>query len=217
MRHPAEAELALFSGRDLGFWDRWRVGRHVARCTDCRLALEQFDAAREGVREISSELPAELNWNRLAGEMTGNIRVGLAAGEAIARYDHPRTGGKPLRLGWHAAAILAGSFVVFAGAFWLYLPQQQADRLWSAFHRMRTDRIGTLVTGHSQPAGTDEVVLEASRTSIQVRENGGALSLMHPRSDGVTISVNMQGSAGARYVDSDTGQVTINRVYYAEQ
>jgi hypothetical protein len=63
----------------------------------------------------------------------------------------------------------------------------------------------------------DEVVLEASRSSIQVRENGGTLSLMHPRSDGVTISVNMQGSAGARYVDSDTGQVTINRVYYAQQ
>jgi len=50
-----------------------------------------------------------------------------------------------------------------------------------------------------------------------VRENGGSLALLHPRSDGLTISVNMQGSAGARYIDSDTGQVTINRVYYAQQ
>ncbi len=29
-----------------------------------------------------SELPNALSWNRLADEMTGNIRVGLAAGEA---------------------------------------------------------------------------------------------------------------------------------------
>jgi len=27
----------------------------------------------------------------------------------------------------------------------------------------------------------------------------------------------MHGSAGVRYVDADTGQVTTNKVYYAEQ
>jgi hypothetical protein len=216
MRHPAESELALFSGRDLGLWSRWRVGRHVARCQDCRAALREFEAVRVGVQEFGSDLPGDLNWNRMAGEMTGNIRVGLAAGEAIARYDRVSAKVRPQRLGWHAAAVLAGACVVFVAVFWLYLPQQQADRLTSAFERIRGDRIGTLVKGHAQMA-PDEVVLEASRSSIQVRENGGTLSLMHPRSDGVTISVNMQGSAGARYVDSDTGQVTINRVYYAQQ
>jgi hypothetical protein len=205
MRHPVEADLALFSGGDLGFWDRWRVGRHVAGCKDCRVALEEFEAVREGVKEVSSQLPSDLNWDRLAGEMTGNIRVGLAAGEAIASYDRVSTKAKPQRLGWHAAAVLTGACVVCLAVFWLYLPQQQADRLRD------------LVRGRAPLAAADEVILEASRSSIQVRENGGALSLMHPRSDGVTISVNMQGSAGARYVDSDTGQVTINRVYYAQQ
>ena len=218
MRHPTEADLALFSGGDLGFWDRWRVGRHASRCGDCRRTLEEFGKARESVQEIASELPRDLNWSRLAGDMTGNIRVGLAAGEAIARYDRVSIKTKPPRLGWHAAVVLAGACVVFVAVFWMYLPQQQADRLMSALDRARGERIGTLVKGHAQTASVaDEVVLEASRSAIQVRENGGALSLMHPRSDGVTISVNMQGSAGARYVDSDTGQVTINRVYYAQQ
>ena len=205
MKHPAETDLALFSGSDLGLWDRWRVGRHVARCGDCRSALREFEAAREGVQEMSSELPSDLNWDLLAGEMTGNIRVGLAAGEAIASYDRVSTKAKPRRLGWHAAAVLAGACIVFVAVFWLYLPQPQADRLLS------------LLTGRAPAPVVDEVVLEASRSSIQVRENGGALSLMHPRSDGVTVSVNMQGSAGVRYIDSDTGQVTINRVYYAQQ
>jgi len=205
MRHPAEAELALFSGRDLGFWNRWRVGRHVARCQDCRATLEEFEAVRVGVQEFGSKLPGDLNWNRIAGEMTGNIRVGLAAGEAIARYDRVSTQRKPQRPAWHAAALLAGACLLFVAVFWLYLPQQSVRNV-----------TGLLVKGHAQLA-PDEVVLEASRSSIQVRENGGTLSLMHPRSDGLTISVNMQGSAGARYVDSDTGQVTINRVYYAQQ
>ena len=39
---------------------------------------------------------------------------------------------------------------------------------------------------------------------------------MHPHSDGGTVSINMQESAGVRYVDADSGQVTTNRVYYAQ-
>ena len=61
------------------------------------------------------------------------------------------------------------------------------------------------------------MVLEASPTPIEVKSgNGRALSLMHPRSDSATVSVNMQDSAGVRYVDADTGQATINTVYYAQ-
>ena len=218
MRHPLEADLALLAGDDLGVWDRWRLRRHVAQCRDCRAALEEFKTTRERVHGMGSELPKELNWNRLAEEMTGNIRVGLAAGEAIASFDRGSAAARPRRLGWHAALVLAGACVVFDVEFWKSLPEQQADKLVSALGRIRRERIGTVVKAHTPPAiAPEDVVLEASRTSIQVRENGGTLSLMHPRSDGLTISVDTEGSAGARYVDTDTGQVTINRVYYAQQ
>jgi hypothetical protein len=39
------------------------------------------------------------------------------------------------------------------------------------------------------------------------------LTLLHPGATDVTVSVNGAGSVGARYVDDETGQVTIASVY----
>ena len=122
-----------------------------------------------------------------------------------------------MRLGWSAALVAVGATVIFGVAFWSSLPPQQAQHLWSSLQRIRAERIGTLV--HSSTAtgvNLEGVVLEASSSSIQVRENGRAMSLI-PHSDGATVSVSMPGSAGVSFVDADTGQVTINKVYYAEQ
>lgn len=218
MRHPAEAQIALFAGHDLGRWERWRIARHVGRCVECRLQVQAHRDARNQLRDFAAEtpdLPANLNWNRLAEEMTGNIRVGLAAGEAIALFDRPLR--KKPRLGWNAALVMLGATVIFAVAFWSSLPPRQAEHLLASLNRIRTERIGTLVhSANATSASHEDVVLEASSSSIQVKENGRALSLI-PRSDGGTVSVNMQGSAGIRFVDTDTGQVTTNKVYYAEQ
>lgn len=212
MRHPHELQLALFAGGDLGRWDRWRVRRHVARCADCEKEVQALRSASEQVREAVAELPKDLNWNRLAEEMTGNIRVGLAAGEAIARFDRPAAGARPVRLGWHAAMVLACATVVFAGVFWATIPRQETAQLTSALQKIFTGQAGRRIA-----ASPDDVMLEATSSAIEVKENGRSMTLMHPRSDGVTVSVNMDGSAGVRYVDADTGQVTTNKVYYAEQ
>ncbi len=212
MKHPNEIQLALFAGGDLGAWDRWRVKRHVSRCANCESEVEALRLGSEQVREVAAELPKDLNWNRLAEEMTGNIRVGLAAGEAIAGFDKPPVAARPRRLGWNAAMVLACATVVFVTAFWMNLPQQQADHLMSALRRIAAGPAG------QRPVLTPEsVVLEASSSSIEVTENGRTMSFLRPRSDNVTVSVSMKGSAGVRYVDADTGQVTTNKVYYAEQ
>lgn len=218
MIHPGPAQLALFSGGDLSRWERWRVSRHVRHCPQCRQEVQTLRDASSQLRALAgemAELPNALNWNRLADEMTGNIRVGLAAGEAIALFDKPlRT---KHRLGWHAGMVIAGATVIFAIAFWSSLPPEQAEHLLTSLNRIRTERLGTLVHSATAPAGTPEdVILEASSSSIQVRENGRAMSLI-PHSDGATVSVSMHGSAGVRFVDADTGQVTTNKVYYAEQ
>jgi hypothetical protein len=215
MKHPGEIQLALFVGGDLGAWDRWRVRRHVSRCSECETQVGALRAASAQVREVAAELPKDLNWDRLSEEMTGNIRVGLAAGEAIARFDKPALGRGNRRLGWNAALVLAGATAIFGIAFWTSLPQQQSDNLLAAFRRIRFGRIGSIVP---HPALTQEgAVLEASSSVIEVKENGRTFSLMNPRSDGVTVSISMKGSAGLRYVDADSGQVTTNKVYYAEQ
>jgi hypothetical protein len=213
MRHPNGPQLALFAGGDLDRWTGWRVGRHVSRCAPCQGEVQAVRAILSQVRGQAAELPQDLNWNRLAGEMTGNIRVGLAAGEAIARFDGSGRI-KPLRLGWNAALVIAAATVVFAIVFWARLPRPQAEHLMNALRQIRTERLPSLTP---RPSSQEGVVLEASSSSIQVKENGGAMSLLSPRSDGVTVSVSMQGSAGVRFVDTDTGQVTTNKVYYAEQ
>lgn len=215
MSHPNQVQLALFAGGDLGFWDRWRVRRHVSGCSGCATGVEALRQASMQVNELAAALPENLNWNQLAEEMTGNIRVGLAAGEAIARFDKPASKARSWRLGWNAAMVLAGATVVFAAAFWINLPKPQADHLLSALRRVRTDRIGTLV--QRPGTGAEDMVLEASSSSLDLKENGRTLSLMHPHSDAVTVSVSMRGSASVRYVDADTGQVTTNKVYDAEQ
>jgi hypothetical protein len=215
MKHPSEIQLALFAGGDLGAWERWRMRRHVSRCSECEGEVQALKASSAQIREVAGELPKDLNWDRLSEEMTGNIRVGLAAGEAIARFDKPALGRGPRRLGWNAALVLAGATAVFGIAFWTSLPQPQRDNLVAAFRRIRTERIGSFVP---HPAVRQEgAVLEASSSVIEVKENGRTFSLMNPRSGGVTVSISMKGSAGLRYVDADSGQVTTNKVYYAEQ
>ena len=217
MSHPNQVRLALFAGGDLSLLDRWRVRRHVSVCSECTTEVQALRQASKQVGELASALPENLNWNQLAQEMTGNIRVGLAAGEAIARFDKPALGVRSRHLGWNAAMVIACATVVFAAAFWINLPQSQANHLLSALRRVRTDRIGTLVQHPLALAGNGDVVLEASSSSLDLKENGRTLSLMHPHSDAVTVCASMRGSLGVRYVDADTGQVTTNKVYDAEQ
>src|ERR1700733_14583340 len=135
MRHPGPAQLALFSGGDLGRWERWRIARHVGHCAQCRAEVHDLQDARSQLRQLSlgvdglpngaAGLPNGLNWDRIAEEMKGNIRVGLAAGEAIALFDKPVRSRRHFR--WNAALVGMGAIAIFAVAFWTSLPPQQAD------------------------------------------------------------------------------------------
>jgi hypothetical protein len=209
VRHPGEIELALFAGGDLGFRERWRVRNHLRTCEDCRSELEVLRYGSQRLRDLSEELPEGVNWTRLSQEMTGNIRVGFAAGECVG----PIPSHHPKSLGWHALAVMAAAFVIVLGAMWLNMPRDEAGHLMTALHSIGWHRPGML----AQPAGfPGSVVLEASQASIDLRANGGTMSLLTSRSEGVAVSVSMQGTAGAQYVDADTGQVTINQVHYVQ-
>jgi len=215
IRHPDEAQLALLAGGELGRWERLRVNRHLSRCSACAQQVELMRDVAGDLRKLAAELPQNLNWDQLDEDMRGNIRVGLAAGEAIARFDKPGLRARPRAWGWNAAMVIACGIVVFVAAFWINLPEQQADHLLGALRRIRPGRIGMPVRGLD--ASTDGIVLAASGSSLEVTENGRTMSLLHPQSDAVTVSVSMRGSVGVRYVDADTGQVTTNKVYDAEQ
>lgn len=190
MRHPGVSELALYAGGDLGWWERWRIARHAGACAECRQEIAAFRAARNALREEAAALPAEVDWDHLAAEMKANIHLGLAAGECVGGERSPGTAPGSDRLSWRAVAALAMMTLVILTGWFLNAPRPEITA--------------------NQPAG---YVLEATSAGIGVKQNGRGLTMLSPAEAAVTYSVNAQGSLRARYVDTDTGQVTIANVY----
>lgn len=186
MKHPSETNLALLAGGELSLWTRWKLRRHLARCEQCRDEARRFRELRQQLVWSADEMPAEVNWSRLAPEMKANIHVGLAAGQCVGTAEGP-----PGRLIWRTAFTVVPVALVLLIGWWL---QPSRPRLAAV-----------------PPA--EGIVLEATGEGIELREQGRVLSLQHPAAGDVTYIVNAQGTLRARYVDSETGQVTINNVY----
>ncbi len=186
MKHTADSQIALYAGGDVNVLDRWRIRRHLSQCDYCRRELESFRAAAEQIRAEGMRIPADLNWDRLAAEMTANIHLGLEAGECVATA--PR---RTERITWKTAAVVAGMTVVLAASWWLNPPpKRQPHAIRAAQVEMRTTASG-----------------------IELNENGNALTLLHTRGRQRPIIVSAPGTLRARFVDTETGQVTINNVY----
>lgn len=187
MNHPSDATLALYAGQDLRFFARWRTERHLADCERCREEVEAYAGLRDAMPDLLAAPDA--GWNRLASEMKANIRLGLAAGECV-RDPQPEER-KPAPFFNVKAAVACASIVALLAA-------------------------GVLIERPMpQPKG-DGVTLEATATGIRLRGGGQSLSILHSAAaedKAVTFTVGAQGSMRARYVDSDTGYVTINNVY----
>ena len=184
--HPDEKQLALYSGDDLSALDRLRVRWHVRSCAPCAEPVKAITAVSDALRSQTIEMPRGVQWDRLAAEMTANIHLGLEAGECVG----PGPIARPERIGWRAALVMAGMTVVLMGA-WFLNPPHRAEKLT----RRSPIEIGTA------PGG------------IEMKENGAALMLLHTRGQQTPIIVSTPGSLRARFVDQDTGQVTINNVY----
>jgi hypothetical protein len=189
--HATETDLALFAGKDLDFLARWRVARHVRACADCRSKVDSYLNQRLQMQDAAAQLPPGLDWDTLSAEMTANIHLGLAAGECVAPAP------KPVEFtAWKPAGVLAGVALIVAAAW---------------FAGVQTSNTPVVA---KTPAVVENrgVLLEASATGIEFNDNGRVLSLQHPKDTDVTISMNLN-TVRARYVDSQSGQVTINNVY----
>lgn len=204
MRHPDERQIALYAGGDTGWFDRLSIGRHIARCRACGELAGAYRRDRDAVRQEAEALPGDLNWDRLAAEMTANIRVGLSAGECVSGV-----GTKSPRILWRPAFAAAGLALVLLSGWYLNFPSEQRASLTRRIAQLWSPRVSA-----SQDAiSLAGVSLSATRNGIQVSENGSALTMMHPGTSPAVVVVNTRGSLRARYVDDDTGQVTITNVY----
>jgi hypothetical protein len=184
MRHPDQSTLALHSAGDLGWFAGWKTERHVAQCARCREEVAGFREMR-GVLPELAELP-DVPWNRIAMEMRANIRLGLAAGECVRESE-------PV-----ASSVLFGkarAALAFAGVFTLI--------------------VTGLVLERPTPSvmSSPEAFAQATTNGIQLRAGDQGFGLMHAGARGVINTVSAKGTIGARYVDPQTGYVTMTKVY----
>jgi hypothetical protein len=194
MKHPDEAALALLAGHDLDFVSEWRTRRHVARCPQCRAAVDAFGSVRSQIADLG-ELPADLGWNRLAAEMKANIRLGLAAGECVA--EHSAAGDSRLAgfSGLHTLLAYAGLILLVVAGLWL-------------------ERPGPPLTPSASSAAQENAgtVLAANGDGIELTKGGRGLGLRYGAFRDVNYSADASGAMGARYVDTGTGFVTVVNV-----
>ena len=131
-QHLTETDVALYAAGDLPLWRRPLTHFHSSGCAACTERIAAYRSDQEFVRRMAAELPRGLDWDRLAAEMTANIRVGLAAGECVARRTQART----LSTGWRVAAASAGFAALLVSAWWLNMPASQTASLGRAVKKI---------------------------------------------------------------------------------
>ncbi|MDP8988809.1 MAG: hypothetical protein M3N41_01850 [Acidobacteriota bacterium] len=206
MTHPIHSDMALYATGDLPLWRRLLLRLHVSGCDGCRGWVEAFAADRESLRALAAEMPTGVNWDRLAAEMSANVRVGLEAGECVA----PRVRQPALAAGWRVAAACAGVIALLVSAWWLNMPQAETSALGHVVQKIAQARPWRGGIRALEDAGP---TVQVSAAGIQLQQNGGTLGMSQGQERPVSVSLSVQGSARARYIDADTGQVTITGVY----
>ena len=230
--HPSEARLALFATGDLALAPQLGVRWHLARCARCQELAAAYRNDHQALQMIAGEMPLRIDWDRLSAEMTGNIRVGLAAGECVASANASSAPAKlqglagfsgrsrrsrvsrPAPATWRVVAATMGVGVLLAAAWWLNTPARQTESISRA---LRSIAANPLNISSKKPRlfGADEPTFSVavSTQGIELRENGAWLGVTQGKDRPVAVSLNVKGTARARYVDEDTGQVTITSVY----
>ena len=197
--HPGVEILALYSAGDLPFFLRMRTGLHVKQCAACEHVVLAFQGAKAELRreargEVLTGYEAIADWHALEADMLGNIRVGVAASRCIENVG--RRSRWAFRAAWGT-----GMAALFMAGWMARVPSDESKQLISALRR---------AVGLDQKAfvGT---VLRSTRDGISVKTQGATLTILHPQS--AVVSMSGPGEVTARYVDDDSGQVTITNVY----
>jgi hypothetical protein len=198
--HPSSRTLALYSRSDLTWLGRWQIGRHVAKCAYCEEQVAGFRSAcnelkREAETQTLTGFEAITDWTRLEREMIGNIAVGVAAARCIEKVGRGRI--FAVRGAW----IAVGVAVLLAAGWFTNVPSEQRAYLTASIRRS----VGIEVP---QIAGS---VVQTTPEGIAVRAQGATLTILHPPS--AVVSLAGSSSLGARFVDEESGEVTITNVY----
>lgn len=198
-QHLSTGLAALYAGGDLPWALRFKMKKHLRGCEECSHQVESFRAVtaelrREAETNVLTGFEAIADWSRLEREMTGNIAVGVAAARCVDKVRHRGSI-------WLRASFVLGLGTLFTAGWVTHIPMEDSGRLLAALRQW---------AGMEANASVD-TVLRTAPDSIAVRTQGTTLKLIHPRS--AITSLSGSAAVEARYVDEETGQVTITGVY----
>jgi hypothetical protein len=234
-RHPEAQELALFVSRDLPAWRNFAVSRHVSGCANCRRETALLSNASSAFASEVDLIPGGAEaWDQLAAEMRANIRLGLEAGECVgeARFAADGEAAEDRPAGWYAGwnparwwnssrlggwlhmdanwmrVVSAGAAValISTGIWWW---QQDEDASLRSYFTSQP----AAVASQESTTGEGEVVFRTVADGLQVERGGKTLTLAHTGRAATGLTVSLNGSMTAKFVDEDTSQVTIHHVY----
>ena len=200
--HPSAEMLALYGSADLPLLERWKLRRHLSLCDTCERQHSLFRASttelkRLGATETLTGFEAIADWARLEREMAGNIVVGVAASRCIEKKRSSRS----VLLKFGAAAAM---LILFVLGWATHIPSEQSVRLYDTLHGAFTGRSNRENQGPILRSLPDGIIVGSPETS---------LTILHPPNANAVVSVSGTAGVEARYVDPETGQVTITDVY----
>jgi hypothetical protein len=152
---------------------------------ECADCRETVEEYRELRADVAElELP-DLNWSFLAADIRANIHLGLEAGACVRAT--------PVLKRWNLrpAIALTALLLLFVGGFF-----------------MRDVRLRPAVAEEATP------VLQVTGSGVEVSSGtNNSLTLLNHHGGATNQTVSARGDIETRYIDSDTGSVTINKVY----
>ena len=184
MRHPDENGLALLAGGETGRIHRFFLEWHLRNCENCQDSLAEFHDLRGQLAEVDAP---DVDWNFLAAEMRANIRLGLEAGACVRTAHASKSWSPRLTVAFASLLLLVGA------SFFL------------------TDSSLLRHSGNVAEAATP--VLQPTGSGIELRKGTDSFTFLDQQGVRTDQTVNAQGVIEARYINGDTGSVTINNVY----
>ena len=190
--HPGKFSYCIAEDEEDTTWLPLHSQRGVERAASA-VTVMAAGAPRQIMNEWTTK-PEEI-LETFAAEMRANIHLGLEASEAIAAYKTPIEEGPGQGMSWRMAALATCFVILLSIGYWL-----NASKKSEQLAAMR---------------GPDPIVVEASERSVGMSDGNKGMELQGPKTNlrAAVVTVSTEGSAGARYVDEETGQITVNNVY----